>query len=48
MCGKPTINGEPGYSWDGKSVYTRPIDAPALREGDELIYDEPGRVCFTG
>lgn len=22
-CAKPNVNGEPGYSWDGKSVSTR-------------------------
>lgn len=42
-CGKPNINGQPGYSWDGKSFGTRPIAPPALAEGDELSYDEPGR-----
>jgi len=42
-CGKPTINGEPGYSWDGKSFSTWPVNPPDLAEGDELIYDEPGR-----
>ena len=43
MCGKPVKNGEPGYSWDGKSVGVRPVDAPELAEGDTLLYDEPGR-----
>lgn len=43
MCGKPTMNGEPGYSWDGKSVGVRPVDPPALGERDVLLYDEPGR-----
>jgi hypothetical protein len=43
MCGKPTLNGEPGYSWDGKRYGVRPVDPPALQEGDELVYDEPGR-----
>lgn len=43
-CGRPTINGEPGaYSWDGKTRGTRPPNPPDLREGDELLYDEPGR-----
>ncbi len=42
-CGKPTINGEPGYSWDGKSFSTRPVHPPELAEGDELLCDEPGR-----
>lgn len=43
MCGKPTINGEPGYSWDGKTVSTRPVAPPDLGDGDTLLYDEPGR-----
>jgi hypothetical protein len=43
MCGKPTINGQPGYSWDGKSTGVRPVNAPALADGDSLVYDEPGR-----
>lgn len=42
-CGKPTINGELGYSWDGQSFSTRPVYPPHLAETDELIYDEPGR-----
>lgn len=47
-CGKPTINGEPGaYSWDGKSFSTRQPSPPTLNEGDELLYDGPGR-CGRG
>lgn len=43
-CGKPTINGEPNaYSWDGKSYSTRQPSPPSLRDGDELLHDEPGR-----
>ncbi len=43
-CGKPTINGQKGvYSWDGKSFSTRPVDPPDLQDGDELVYDGPGR-----
>jgi len=43
-CGKPTINGEPkAYSWDGKSFMTREPAPPDLAEGDQLLYDEPGR-----
>jgi hypothetical protein len=43
-CPKPSINGEPNaYSWDGKSLSTRPANPPALSEGDVLVYDEPGR-----
>lgn len=43
-CGTPTINGEAGYRWqpnDTPSV--RPVNPPALAEGDTLLYDEPGR-----
>ena len=43
MCGKPTLNGEPGYSWDGKSHGRYPVNPPEMQEGDELLYDEPGR-----
>lgn len=43
MCGKATINGEHGYSWDGNSVGVYPPNPPALAEGDTLIHDEPGR-----
>lgn len=43
-CGKPTINGEHlAYSWDGKTFITRQVDAPELADGDELLFDEPGR-----
>lgn len=42
-CAKPTINGQPGYSWDGKSTSTYPVDPPELQEGDTLLFDEPGR-----
>lgn len=42
-CGKPNVNGQPGYSWDGKTFGIRPIAAPALQEGDEMLCDEPGR-----
>lgn len=47
MCGKPTVNGNPGYSWDGNSVSIRQPDPPALQEGDILIHDEPGRCGGT-
>lgn len=42
-CGKPTRNGEKGYSWDGKEKGVRQPWYPQLQEGDELLYDEPGR-----
>jgi hypothetical protein len=43
-CEKPVVNGEMGYKWqptDREGV--RPISAPAITEGDELLYDEMGR-----
>ncbi len=43
MCASPNINGEPGYSWDGKNIGTRPVNPPTLAERDVLLYDEPGR-----
>ena len=42
-CEKPNVNGEPGYSWNGKGVSTREPSPPALHDGDRLLYDEPGR-----
>lgn len=42
-CKEPNRNGEPGYSWDGKHVGVRPVDPPTLKDGDTLIFDEPGR-----
>ena len=44
-CGKPTVNGELGYRWnDPKALPSvRPLNAPELREHDNLLYDEPGR-----
>lgn len=42
-CGKPTINGDPNYSWDGKTRSVYPQNPPDLEEGDTLIHDEPGR-----
>lgn len=46
-CGKPIVNGEPGYSWDGKSTSVYQPHAPTLDEGETLLYDEPGR-CGGG
>lgn len=43
MCGKPVVNGEPGYSWDGKMRLIRPPNPPDLLDGDTLLFDEPGR-----
>jgi len=43
-CGKPVVNGEPGYKWnfdDNPSV--RPVDPPSLNDNDQLLRDEPGR-----
>jgi hypothetical protein len=43
MCAEPNINGQPGYSWDGKHIGTREVDPPELADGDVLLCDEPGR-----
>lgn len=42
-CARPNINGEPGYSWDGKTIGTRDPAPPALTDNDVLLFDEPGR-----
>ena len=43
-CPRPNINGTPNaYSWDGKTIGTRPIHAPTPAEGDTVLFDEPGR-----
>lgn len=42
-CGKPVVNGEPGYSWDGKSFSVRPVSPPTLPDEAALLFDEPGR-----
>lgn len=47
-CGKPVINGEMGYKWQPDNAPSiRPIDAPALGEGDVILFDEPGRCGGT-
>jgi hypothetical protein len=42
-CGKNNVNGQPGYSWDGRSVGVHAITAPEVDAGDEILIDEPGR-----
>jgi len=42
-CGKPTVNGEEGYSWDGERKMIRKPDPPEVADGDALLFDEPGR-----
>lgn len=42
-CEKPTINGQDGYSWDGKNISRYPVMPPDLEECDALIFDLPGR-----
>jgi hypothetical protein len=42
-CGKPVVNGQEGYSWDGKRFGVHPVNPPTLRDGEVLLYDEPGR-----
>ena len=44
MCASPNVNGTPGYQWDNRCpANTRPVDPPALQDGDALLYDLPGR-----
>lgn len=48
MCKNPNVNGTPGaYSWNDGRTSTHPVVAPELLEGDEIIFDEPGR-CVSG
>lgn len=43
-CGKPIVNGEFRYKWQPNDAPgVRESDPPELRDGDELVYDEPGR-----
>lgn len=43
-CGKPVVNGEPGYKWNSKdNPSVRPVNPPALNANDQLLRDEPGR-----
>jgi len=43
-CGTPNVNGQPGYRWQpGDAPSVRKPYPPELSQGDELLYDEPGR-----
>lgn len=42
-CEKSNINGESGYSWNGKSFGIHKPCFAEMEEGDELIRDLPGR-----
>ncbi len=42
-CAKANRNGQPGYSWDGKTPGTRPVQPPEVPAGWTILYDEPGR-----
>lgn len=42
-CGKPNVNGENGYSWDGKHIGVHGVNPPDLDADDELLTDDPGR-----
>jgi len=43
-CGKPVVNGEPGYKWNfNDKPGVRRVDPPSLTDHDTLIRDEPGR-----
>lgn len=44
MCERPNINGKHGYRWNESTLAgVHPVNPPALRPGDEILYDEPGR-----
>lgn len=49
MCKVPSVNGTPNaYSWNDQSVtMTYQVNPPAALEGDDLVFDEPGR-CERG
>lgn len=42
-CGKPIINGQPGYKWRPEHSGVYSLNPPELGEYDTLVYDEPGR-----
>lgn len=42
-CDKPNVNGQPGYRWNSEPSSTRPVNPPALLDGETLVHDEPGR-----
>jgi hypothetical protein len=46
ICGKPVINGQPGYKWnrlDEPNDRIHPVNPPDVKESDKLLRDEPGR-----
>jgi hypothetical protein len=47
-CGKPVVNGEPGYKWQPNDPpMVRPANPPPMEDGDALLFDEPGRCGGT-
>jgi hypothetical protein len=43
-CGKPVVNGQPGYKWNFNDTATvRPVNPPVLNDNEQLLRDEPGR-----
>lgn len=42
-CGKPVVNGEMGYSHNGKTFGKHPPNAPDYDANETLLFDEPGR-----
>lgn len=43
-CGKPVINGQPGYRWQpNDNPIVHPVNPPDVPEGATILYDEPGR-----
>lgn len=43
-CGTPVINGQFGYRWQSDDAPgVRPVNPPDVKQGETIIYDEPGR-----
>ena len=43
-CDTPTVNGQKGYKWQPDDApCIRKVNPPDIRDGDALIFDEPGR-----
>lgn len=43
-CGKAVVNGEMGYKWQPDNAPSiRPVDPPAIADGYQILFDEPGR-----
>jgi len=47
MCKPATVNGQPGYSWDGQTTMTLQPWTPTMQEDESLLLIEQGR-CTLG